>query len=47
MNTNDAFLSIILFSLQIVGMVGFYVYYTYRNKKAEKEYWQKVTLGKE
>lgn len=31
--------------VQLVGMVGFYIYYTYRNKQAEKAYWQKVNQG--
>lgn len=28
--------------MQLVGMVGFYLYYTHRNKQAEKAYWRKV-----
>ncbi len=35
--------SILFYSVQLVGMVAFYIYYTYRNKKAEKAYWQRAS----
>lgn len=28
--------------IQLVGMVAFYIYYTHKNKRAEKEYWRKL-----
>jgi hypothetical protein len=35
-----------LLLIQLVGMVAFYLYYTHRNKKAAKAYWQKVNQEK-
>jgi len=32
----------LFYGVQLVGMVAFYLYYTYRNKKAEKDYWHRV-----
>jgi hypothetical protein len=32
--------------IQLAGMVAFYLYYTHKNKQAEKAYWQKVEQNK-
>lgn len=41
-DSTNSTLSMLLIGLQLIGMIGFYAYYTIRNKQAEKEYWQRV-----
>ena len=42
MADNNILFSPTFLMLQLAGMVAFYLYYTHKNKKAEKTYWQKV-----
>lgn len=42
MKADNTIVSFLFLGMQAVGMVAFYIYYTYKNKKAEKDYWQKV-----
>jgi|GEM_PF-5878411 len=39
---NETMITFAFFSIQLVGAIGLYFYYTHKNKKAEKDYWQKA-----
>jgi hypothetical protein len=42
MALEENIVSYLFFGLQAFGMVAFYIYYSHKNKEAEKAYWEKL-----